>query len=111
MPDRLPPRRPSGQTGSADRYPNPRERIDRARRAAEALFAPKPPPATPHPPAAPPPAPEAPREPPAPPIAVQIGPAQAARIRTWVKYGMSVAEVAAVFGVPVGEIERVLREA
>ena len=109
MPDRLPPRRPLGQTGSADRYPNPRERIDRARRAAEALFAPKPRPAIPEPPTTPPP-PEPPREAPAPPAGVSIGAAQAARIRTWVKYGMSVAEVAAVFGVPVAEIERVLRE-
>jgi hypothetical protein len=117
MPDRLPPRRPLGQTGSAERYPNPRERIDRARRAAKALFAPKPSSATPGPPTAPtlpapptPPAPEASRDQARPPSGAQLGAAQAARIRTWVKYGMTVAEVAAIFGVPVEEVERVLRK-
>jgi hypothetical protein len=31
------------------------------------------------------------------------------RIRNWVKYGMTVAQVAKVYGVAVGEIERILR--
>jgi hypothetical protein len=34
---------------------------------------------------------------------------QLARIRSWVKYGMTVAQVAQVCGVAVAEIERVLR--
>jgi hypothetical protein len=33
------------------------------------------------------------------------------RIRTWLKYGMTVEEVANVYGVEVGEIERMLRKA
>jgi hypothetical protein len=36
---------------------------------------------------------------------------QVAQIRIWVKYGMTVPQVAEVCGVPVGEIERVLRKA
>ena len=36
---------------------------------------------------------------------------QVARIRVWVKYGMTVSQVAEVFGVPAGEIERILRQA
>jgi hypothetical protein len=47
---------------------------------------------------------------PAPPT-VEIPPSQVARIRTWVKYGMKVAEVAQVCGVSVGEIERLLGKA
>jgi hypothetical protein len=35
--------------------------------------------------------------------------AQFARIRAWVKYGMTIAQVAEVYGVTTGEIERVLR--
>jgi hypothetical protein len=34
---------------------------------------------------------------------------QFARIRTWVKYGMTVPQVAQVYGIAVGEIERILR--
>jgi hypothetical protein len=110
MAQNRPPRPPSHPARPGERYPDDRERVDRARRAAEALFAPKPraaevPPAAPvrreavAPPVAPPPAPR------------EVAESQAARIRTWVKYGMSVAEVAEVFGVPVDEIERVLRQA
>jgi hypothetical protein len=33
------------------------------------------------------------------------------RIRTLVKYGMTVAQVAKVYGAGVGEIERILRKA
>lgn len=34
---------------------------------------------------------------------------QVARIRTWLKYGMTVTQVAEVFGVAVDEIERAMR--
>jgi hypothetical protein len=34
-----------------------------------------------------------------------------ARIRTWVNYGMTVPQVAEVYGVAVGVIERILRQA
>jgi uncharacterized small protein (DUF1192 family) len=106
------PPRPPGHHGanSGERYPNDRERIDRARRAAEALFAPKPRVAeapTPPPVRREVVAPPVPRAPPP----REVAESQAARIRTWVKYGMSVAEVAEVCGVPIHEIERVLRQA
>jgi hypothetical protein len=45
------------------------------------------------------------------PPTVEISPSQIARIRTWVKYGMKVAQVAQVCGVSVGEIERILGKA
>lgn len=106
------PPRPPAHYGAkpGERYPTDRERIDRARQAAEALFAPKPRAAEAAPPApvrrevVTTPAPQAspPRE---------VAESQVARIRTWVKYGMSVAEVAEVYGVSVDEIERVLRKA
>jgi hypothetical protein len=35
---------------------------------------------------------------------------QVARIRTWVKYGMTVPQVAQLYGVAVGEIEPILRK-
>jgi uncharacterized protein (DUF433 family) len=34
-----------------------------------------------------------------------------ARIRTWLRYGMTIAEVAAVYGVEADEIAHILREA
>jgi len=37
--------------------------------------------------------------------------AQFARIRALVKYGMTVAQVAEVYGVTVGDVERILRNA
>ncbi|HEY3909008.1 MAG TPA: hypothetical protein VGM07_03865 [Stellaceae bacterium] len=40
-----------------------------------------------------------------------IPPAHFARIRTWVKYGMTIPQVAAIYGVEVGQIARILREA
>jgi hypothetical protein len=107
-----------------------REPITRARQTAEALFTSKPsvgtaiaPPAVADqsarkprvlrviPPQAParydvPDAPAAPTPPP-----VEIPPSQIARIRTWVKYGMKVAQVAQVYGVPVDDIERLLGKA
>jgi hypothetical protein len=36
---------------------------------------------------------------------------QVARIRVWMKYGMTVSQVAKIFGIPAGEIERVLHQA
>jgi len=41
----------------------------------------------------------------------EIPASQFARIRTWVKYGMTVFQVAQVYGVTVEEIERILRKA
>ena len=41
----------------------------------------------------------------------EIARSQFARIRTWVRYGMTVHQVAEVYGVAVGEIERILRKA
>jgi hypothetical protein len=124
MPDRLPTRRPLGHPRSGERYPSARERIGSARRAAEALFAPKP--RSPGGEAPPSPGGEALGDQPGPsvagdigdaigdqpgpPVAGEIGAAQAARIRAWIKYGMSVAEVAELFGVPVREIEKVVRQ-
>jgi hypothetical protein len=40
----------------------------------------------------------------------EIPASQLARIRTWVKYGMTAAQVAEVYGVPASEIERALRK-
>jgi hypothetical protein len=41
----------------------------------------------------------------------EIPMSQFARIRAWVKYGMTVTQVAEVYGVAVGAIERILRQA
>ena len=41
----------------------------------------------------------------------EIARSQFARIRTLVKYGMTVAQVAEIYGAAVGEIERILRKA
>jgi hypothetical protein len=41
----------------------------------------------------------------------EIPSSQFARIRAWVKYGMTAAQVAGVYGVAVGAIERILRQA
>lgn len=43
------------------------------------------------------------------PASPMIPASQAARIRAWVKYGMTVREVAEIYRVPVGEVQRVLR--
>jgi hypothetical protein len=43
------------------------------------------------------------------PPAGEIPRSQLARIRGWVKYGMTIAQVAQVYGVAVAEIERILR--
>jgi hypothetical protein len=42
---------------------------------------------------------------------VKIPPSHFARIRTWVKYGMTIPEVAEVYGVGAGDIEGVLQKA
>lgn len=115
---------------SRQQQPHPRgddrERITRARQAAEALFTSKPP-ITPVRQAAPPdqsarkprvleiirpPMParhDQPQRPVVPPV--EIPRTQFARIRTLAKYGMTVGQVAEVYRVPVGEIERLLRKA
>ena len=108
-----------------------RERVARARLAAEALFTAKPPGGEPaaastHVPGAQqarkprvlsivPPAP-AHREPAGmPPVRPRqtkrrIPRVEHAQIRTWVHYGMSAEDVAGVFGVAVTEVERILRK-
>jgi hypothetical protein len=121
MAENHPPRRLGGHSAkSGERYPSDRERIDRARQAAEALFTQKPPVAKPPLAAKPvlavgPQAATPVRSEPVvssgveAPVKGEISASQAARIRTWVKYGMSATEVATICGVPVDEIERVLR--
>ena len=108
-----------------------RERITSARRAAEALFTPKRQPVEPSP-SDPAPSVEQPaRKPrvlsilspapvrndevaapvdPEPRTTRQIPRSHHARIRTWVEYGMTVPQVAEVYGVNVGVIERILRQ-
>jgi hypothetical protein len=41
----------------------------------------------------------------------EIPRSQFARVRTWVKYGMTASQVAEVYGVAIGEVERILRKA
>ena len=43
-------------------------------------------------------------------MTTEIPRSQFARIRVWAKYGMTAAQVAAVYGVAVGAIERILRQ-
>ena len=116
--------------------PHPRgddhERITRARQKAEALFTSKPPVSGPSVPASPP-ADQSLRKPrvlrtispvapvrheeletpvnPEPHTTPEIPASDFARIRTWVKYGMTVSQVAKVYGVVAGEIERILHQA
>ena len=109
-----------------------RARITNARRAAEELFRPKPQAPREATPNALSPGEQLPREPrilaispappirgaavetpvsPRPPTMPEIPASQFARIRTWVKYGMTVTQVAQIYEVTVEEIERVLRKA
>jgi hypothetical protein len=44
-------------------------------------------------------------------VASEIPASESARIRTWVKYGMRVSQVAQLYGVAVDQVERVLRQA
>jgi len=108
-----------------------RKRISRARQAAEALFTVKPAVSTPSV-SDTAPADQSARKPrvlriispaparheeletpvdPEPHTTPAIPAADFARIRTWVKYGMTVPQVARVYGVVAGEIERILRQA
>jgi hypothetical protein len=107
-----------------------RERVSKARQAAEALFTSKPPAIGPSDPD-PPPADRSARKPrvlaiapvasvhhedaettviPEPQAAREIPRSQFARIRTLVRYGMTVAQVANVYRVAIGEIERILHK-
>jgi hypothetical protein len=108
-----------------------RERMTSARQAAEALFTPKRQVTEQPVPDSVPPAEPSGRKPrilsalPPPPVrreqgeppaiseermTTEIPRSQFARIRVWAEYGMTAAQVAAVYGVPVGAIERILRE-
>jgi hypothetical protein len=121
-------RRPDHVSDAADRpFRDDREQRVRARQAAEALFSPK------LPPAEAPPAPTNPpvRQPrvlkPEPAAVVRpsvetaatpeptalapsaaIPPPHVARIRSWLRYGMTIAQVAKAYRVPVTEIKRLL---
>src|SRR5271170_670065 len=119
-----PPHRSGSRSAAPDRpLRDDREQNMRARQAAEALFAPKPPPvivdkppadtptrqsrmlkSAPQPPV-PPPVEAA--DTPEPATPVSIPPPHVARIRAWVKYGMTLAQVAEVYKVPVSEITRI----
>lgn len=122
----------AGETGAAPRRwaDAERETVDRARQAAEALFRPKPQiaePAAGAPPSAEAaPAPSKPRvlraisAAPAEPVAPAAPESPAAshrripeshfsRIRTWLKYGMTVRQVAEVYGVAASDIERLVQ--
>jgi hypothetical protein len=107
-----------------------RERITRARQAAEALFTAKPAVSTPAVPNNPPadqsvreprvlritsPAPARHDEPESPvtsaPPSREIPRSQFARIRTLARYGLTIAQVAQFYGVAASEIERILRQA
>jgi hypothetical protein len=46
---------------------------------------------------------------PAPLVTPAIPKSEVARIRTWLKYGMTIVQAAAVYGVAVDEVERALR--
>ena len=105
-----PPRRPVyGRDHAAVRAPDERERRAGVRRAAEALFAPTPS-TTEQPVDLPASVPVEPvdaaahRQPPPREIipATDVG-------RTWVKYGMTIPQIAAIYGVEADEITRILR--
>ncbi len=108
-----PPRRPVyGRYHAAARAPDDRERRAQARQAAEALFAQKPAVVEP---LADAPTPLAQGEPIDAAASRDLGPTEIptthlARIRTWVRYGMTMPQVAAVYGVEVDEIRRILRK-
>lgn len=107
-----PPRRPVyGRDHAAARTPGDRERRTQARQAAEALFAQEPMATDP----------EVPLSPSAQAERIdaaarrdagsrKIPTAHAARIRTWVKYGMTISQVAELYGADDAEIKRILRE-
>ena len=120
-----PPRRPGDGLDSPGRPSHDdREQKARARQAAEALFAPKPPTPvieqrqadpqvrqsrilkTTSPPAARPPVTTA--ATPKPTAPASIPPPHVARIRSWLKYGMTIAQVAEAYRIPITEIKRLL---
>jgi hypothetical protein len=125
MPDNHSTRR-FARARSTDRSPDNRERITGARQAAEALFAPNPrgtepsgsrPERAVEQSARTAGVSETSRTGPVPPAAVKvptgsstIPAAHLPRIRTWMRYGMTVPEVAQVYGVSIEEMKRVLRE-
>jgi hypothetical protein len=119
---------------SRQQHPHPRgddrEQIARARQAAEALFTSKPAETRPAVPDAAPPGPPA-RKPrvlqitatPAkrgkevnaavnsePQPTREVSKSDFSRIRTWVKYGMTVRQVAELYGADIDEIERIIRK-
>ena len=115
-----------GRAKPGARPANHRERIKSARQTAEALFAPKP---RSDAPLRSPPVPTADQSvrsaglsetstmAPVPSTAVKVPTASPAipaedlpRIRTWMRYGMTVSEVARVYGVPIGQIKQLLRD-
>lgn len=113
MIENRPPRLPvPGRDHASARTPDDRERRAQARRAAEALFTPKPPTLEPIavPPAAPREAISAPTHLEPPPAKV-LPAAHLRRIRTWVGYGMTIPQVAEIYGVEVDAIVRILRRA
>jgi hypothetical protein len=116
---------------SRQQYPrdNDREQIARARQAAETLFTSKPPVTKPAVPQNAPPSPTD-RKPrvlqiiagpaksdeevkaaaaPEPQPTFQIPRSQFSRIRSWVKYGMTVRQVAEHYGAEIDEIRRIIR--
>ena len=121
-----------GRDKSGRSFPDYRQRIARARQVAEALFAAKPPVTDKLGVDRDPPADQLARRPrvlgtsspagagpelvealvsPEQPMTREIPAAHFTRIRHWVKYGMTLPQVAEIYGVPLGEIERVLRKA
>jgi hypothetical protein len=123
MMENRPPRRSGSGPEGPDRPPrDDREQKARARQAAEALFAPKPPPVIEKPSIDPParqprilkhapPAARAPTDVVATPAeAAAIPPPHVARIRAWLKYGMTLAQVADSYRLPITEIKRLISE-
>jgi hypothetical protein len=138
MAENRPPNRPTfHRARSGDPYPDDRDRANKARQAAEALFAPKQQavesPAAPTRPAADDRVSAASRASSAPVLrnalpvirkseaappatrntddeaaAPGIPASHVTRIRTWLRYGMKIAEVAQIYGVEIDDIERVL---
>jgi hypothetical protein len=129
--DQGPPRPTYGRAGPSNRQRENRGRATQARDAAEALFRPKPRVAEPPPPGAPPQNDAAPRPralsalplPPSPnavaetPVEPQHEPSSPipasdyARIRAWVANGLTLRQVADMYGVPIEDVRRILRNA
>jgi hypothetical protein len=128
--DQAPPR-PAGRARSPGRQRENRARATQAREAAEALFRPKPRDAEPPRPDATPqdhaarhprvlsaltasPATDAMTETsatPQPEVPAAIPASEFTRIRAWVAYGLTVREVAEMYGVSIEDVQRILRQA